>query len=474
MWAIGLGLIVMRDRPEALGPLGRRLLVAFVLVALSSVLALTAAALVGTSMGLDAGEQAKRVAAGQAVSKEAARAYGVTNSWVGADLARAADIAIAAGATLVVRDTAAAVVYVSSTDTGPGMGMGLGQGAGSGAGSGAEVGGRFVSAPVLAAGAEVGTVRLGFAAPTTNFAQTIAWTWIIIAAVVALFVAFFVAWFVARRISRPLNRLALMARSFAAGDRRVRADVLDATARWELGDLARAFDATADDVVRSEEARRRISADVAHELRTPLAALQAGLEELRDGLVSPDPERLAALHAQSVRLGRVVGDLAALSAAETAALSLRRSLIDVKSLVDDAVAAARPSIEGAGMTTTVECDQQLTIRGDADRLHQALGNLLANAARYCRPGDSVFVRVTSDPSHVLIAVADTGPGIETHELPRVFDRLWRGSTASDVAGSGIGLAVVRELVTAHGGSVEVASDGISGTTFTIRLQRAEG
>ena len=326
---------------------------------------------------------------------------------------------------------------------------------------------------MLSAGTEVGTVRLGFAVPSTNSAQTIAWTWIITAAVVALFVAFFVAWFVARRISRPLNRLAHMARSFAGGDRRVRADVLDATARWELGDLARAFDATADDVVRSEEARRRISADVAHELRTPLAALQAGLEELRDGLVAPDPERLAALHAQSVRLGRVVGDLAALSAAETAALSLRRSRIEVKTLVEDAVAAARPSIEGAGMTATVDCNEPLTIRGDEDRLHQALGNLLANAARYCRPGDNVLVRVSSDLTHVLIAVADTGPGIGTRDLPRVFDRLWRGSTASDVAGSGIGLAVVRELIVAHGGTVEVASDGATGTTFTIRLPRAE-
>ena len=132
MSAIDLVLIVMRDRREALGPLGRRLLAAFVLVALSSVIALTAAALVGTSMGLDAGEQAKRVAAGRAVSQEAARAFGVTDSWVGADLARAADIAIAAGATLVVRDTAAAVVYVSSTDTRPGMGMGMGLGQGAG------------------------------------------------------------------------------------------------------------------------------------------------------------------------------------------------------------------------------------------------------------------------------------------------------------------------------------------------------
>ena len=106
---------------------------------------------------------------------------------------------------------------------------------------------------------------------------------------------------------------------------------------------------------------------------------------------------------------------------------------------------------------------------DADRLHQAVGNLLANAVRYCRPGDSVMLRVTANEGSARVTVADTGPGIAAADLPHVFERLWRGAADRGDSGSGIGLAVVRELIAAHGGSVSVASDGTSGATFTVLL-----
>ena len=212
-----------------------------------------------------------------------------------------------------------------------------------------------------------------------------------------------------------------------------------------------------------------MAADIAHELRTPLAALQAGLEELRDGLVDADSARLSALHDQSLRLGRVVNDLAELSAAETAALTLHRSRVDIGSLASAAVVAARPALDAAGVAIRVEAVSGVFVEGDADRLHQAVGNLLANAARYCRDGDEVSVTVFTTDDQAVIRVADSGPGIPPEDLSSVFDRLWRGSADSDIAGSGIGLAVVRELVTAHGGAVDAASDGVSGTTFTIRL-----
>jgi two-component system sensor histidine kinase BaeS len=346
------------------------------------------------------------------------------------------------------------------------MGNG-GQGTG---GQGAGRGG--VTAPVVVDGATVGTVRLGFGAPASSTAQSIAWTWIAMAAIVALLVAFGVAWYVSRRISLPLFRLSTVARSFAAGDHAVRASAADVAAPGELGELARAFDTTAGEVARSEQTRRRMAADIAHELRTPLAALQAGLEELRDGYVEPDAARLTALHEQSMRLGRVVNDLAELSAAETAALTLHRHRLDVSVLVEDAVAAARPALDAAGIKTVVDVHRDVEVAGDADRLHQAVGNLLANAARYCRPGDRVQVSVLSESSSAVVRVADNGPGIRPQDVPHVFDRLWRGSADVDSGGSGIGLAVVRELVAAHGGTVEAFSDGVSGSTFTIRLPLA--
>ncbi len=441
-----------------LGPLGRRLLAAFVLVALSSVIVLTVAALVGTTRGLSAGQDAQRQAVADAVASATADAYVVSGGWAGADLSQATGIATAAGAGLVVRDA-------SGQSMMPMTGMGGGN-AGAGRGGG-------VVADVVVDGSVVGSVRLGFGSPAASPAQSVAWTWILIAAVVSVVVAFVVAWFVSGRIARPLVRLTAVTRAFAAGDRNARPTAADSAAPGELGELARAFDATADVVERSERTRRAMAADVAHELRTPLAALQAGLEELRDGLAEPDPEVLAALHAQSVRLGRVVDDLAQLSAAETAALSLRREELDLGELVGEAVAAARPSLDAAGVQVSASLASDVRVDADADRLHQAIGNLLANAARYCRFGDVVTVEVLNSGDMAVVRVADTGPGIDPADLDQVFTRMWRGSADRDGAGTGIGLAVVRELVSAHGGSVSAASDGRTGTTFTIRLPRLD-
>jgi two-component system sensor histidine kinase BaeS len=472
-----------------LGPLGRRLLVAFVVVALTSVVVLTVASLIGTSQGLTAGEDARRQTAAVDAAKAAASAYRDAGGWAGANLIAAQGIASNAGAGLVVRDGSDVVVTAAPemmAGTGQGAGLGNGQGSGrqgSGQGNGQQGTGMMqgggmmgsgrggIVEPVVVDGLTVGSVRLGFGSPSTATAQNIAWTWIIVAALVSLAVAIVMALYVSRRISRPLARLSSVARSFAAGDRAARADPADASAPGELGEIARSFDASADEVVRSEQARQRMAADVAHELRTPLAALQAGLEELRDGLVEPEPARLAALHAQSVRLGRVVDDLSHLSAAESAALTLRRQRVDLGLLVTEAVSASRPSLDAAGISVTVDVPAGIAVNGDADRLHQAFGNVLANAARHCRAGDSVAVGVAADRSRALVTIADTGPGIAPEDLPYVFDRLWRGSADSDAAGSGIGLAVVRELVVAHGGTVEATSDGMSGTTFVLSLPR---
>ncbi len=447
---------------RGLGPLGRRLLAAFVLVALSSVAVLTIAALIGTARGLAAGEAADRGAAAAAASSAAADAYSRAGGWDSADLSSADTIAAAGGARLAVRDANGTVVRAPS---GSGMGNGMG-------GMGGVAGSGVVVAPVVVDGATVGTVRLAFGSASAGSAQQVAWTWILIAAVAALVTAIVVSWYVTRRISRPLVRLSGTARAFAAGDRSARADAEDVAAPGELGELARAFDATAIDVERSEIARRHMAADLAHELRTPLAALQAGLEELRDGYVVPDHERLEALHDQSLRIARVVDDLAQLSAAETASLSLRRSKVDLGSLVADAISAGRPAMTAAGLTIEAQLPREVIVDGDTDRLHQVVGNLLGNTARHCRRGDTVTVSVTRQDPFAVLVVADTGPGIDAVDLASVFDRLWRGRADVDAAGSGIGLAVVRELVNAHGGTVTASSNGRSGSEFTVRLPLA--
>jgi two-component system sensor histidine kinase BaeS len=316
----------------------------------------------------------------------------------------------------------------------------------------------------------VGSVRLSFATTATG-GRAVAWSWVVGAAMVALAAALLVSGYVARRLTRPLLALTGAARRFAAGERGARAGT---GGPGELGELAAAFDSMADEVVHSEQVRRSLAADVAHELRTPLAALQAGLEELRDGLRTPDPERLAALHDQALRLGRTVADLAELSAAESAALCLHPRDTDLIAVARTALAAYRPRLDAAGLHVDAELVDPMPVRADPDRLHQCLTNLLANAARYCRPGDRVTVRAYPSGGYAVLEVADTGPGIPADELPHVFDRLWRGRRAGTVAGSGIGLAVVRELVAAHGGTVAAASPAGSGTTITIRFPALAG
>ncbi|MEJ3748917.1 HAMP domain-containing sensor histidine kinase [Actinomycetes bacterium KLBMP 9797] len=450
-------------------PLGRRLLFAFVLVAMSSVVVLTVAALVATDRGLASARQEERQRTADRVSAAAGVAYREAGGWAAADLGPASALADAAGARLAVRDRTGTMVW-------PGRGMGPGM-------AGMH-GGVVVEAAVTIAGERVGGVLLTFTGDPAD-GRAVAWSWVAGAAVVALAVALPVSAYVGRRLTRPLVALAAAARRFAAGDRSARARL---AAPGELGEVARAFDSMADEVVRAETVRRRLAADVAHELRTPLAALQAGLEELRDGLRAPDAIRLAELHDQSLRLGRVVTDLADLAAAEAAAVSLRMVRADLADIARAALAAERPHLDAVGVAVGADLERPVSVRADPDRLHQAITNLLANAARYCRPGDAVDLAVRAESGgavrgggavgggaaggSAVLTVADTGPGIPADELPHAFDRMWRGRAARAVTGTGIGLAVVRELVAAHGGTVDLDSPTGGGLTVTIRLPLA--
>jgi len=167
-----------------------------------------------------------------------------------------------------------------------------------------------------------------------------------------------------------------------------------------------------------------------------------------------------------------VSDLAELSAAEASGVSVARAEVDLTRVARDELAVRESQLRAAGLVVDSRLDEPVVVRADSDRLHQAVGNLLANAARFCHPGDCVTVVVRADGSLAVLEVVDSGPGIAADELPHVFDRLWRGRAAQQVAGSGIGLAVAREIVMAHGGTIEAASREGAGTTITIRLPRS--
>ncbi|MGV1036425.1 MAG: ATP-binding protein [Candidatus Nanopelagicales bacterium] len=456
----------VRPIPRRTGSLRSRLLVAFLLVALSSVAVVAIAALLGSTRGIAASNSAARQQAAESTSQAAAIAYQNAGGWTGADLTSTATVAQSANARMLITDDAGRVVDVAAgTDTGMGMGPGNGMGDGSGMGQGMDSA-NSVTAPVVVSGTTVGQVRLGFGTNSTT-GRGVAWTWILVATIVAAAVAAVAAWLVSRRLSAPLQQLTAAARAFANGDRDARSGV---TGPGEIGELGLAFDQTADQVTQGEAARRRQSADIAHELRTPVTVLQAELEELRDGLVQPDEQVLTRLHEQSLRLGRVVNDLADLAAAEESTLSMRPRRIALADVARDELRAHESAMRAADLVVGEDLDAEVFVWSDPDRLGQAVGNLLANATKYCRPNDQVMLSVKAVGQAADLALRDTGPGIPAADLPHVFDRLWRGRGGADgIAGSGIGLSVARQIVEASGGTIRVESDGTSGTTFTISL-----
>ena len=268
----------------------------------------------------------------------------------------------------------------------------------------------------------------------------------------------------ARRATAPARELTDAARALAAGDRSSRVEY---EAGDELGEMASAFNAMADTIEEEDRLRRNFASDVAHELRTPLAILRTQIEGLQDGVVSVDGGALASLHEETLRLSRLVADLEMLASADAARFSLRRSTVSLRDVLEDAAREFAGPFEAERVelrSDLEDCDLVV----DAVRIRQIVANLLSNALKFTAPGGTVVLRSSSGPSEASIVVSDTGAGISAEDLPHVFDRFYRGRGVR-AGGSGIGLAVARELAEAHGGTLDVQSVVGSGTTFTLRL-----
>jgi two-component system OmpR family sensor kinase/two-component system sensor histidine kinase BaeS len=238
-----------------------------------------------------------------------------------------------------------------------------------------------------------------------------------------------------------------------------------------------------DELARTDQQRRNLTADVAHELRTPLHIIQGNLEGILDGVYQPTSEHIEATLEETRLLTRLVDDLRTLSLAESGELPLQRQVVDVGDLLADALTSFSGQAEAAGVILQAETPQpdelsadSLLVEGDADRLDQVLSNLLTNAIRHTPPGGSVTLGATATDGQVQITVADTGQGIEPEYLPFIFDRFWRGDRArshSDGVGSGLGLSIASQLIKAHGGKIEATSELGRGTTFVITLSEAD-
>lgn len=276
-----------------------------------------------------------------------------------------------------------------------------------------------------------------------------------------------------RRMTAPLESLAAGAVEIGGGDLSYR---VTPRGTEEMIGLAEAFNRMAVDLETAEALRQHMLADVAHELRTPLTVLQGNLRAILDDVYPLEKEEIARLYDQTRHLHRLVNDLHELAQAEAGRLPLTLAPVDLAALAADAVEAFGPIAEGQGVTLAIEAGAGPGfVSGDRARLMQILQNLLANALRYTPAGGSVTVTAGRAGASVAIAVCDTGDGIDPAHLPFVFDRFYRADSARNRSegGAGLGLAVVRALTEAHGGTVDVASAGSGkGSTFTVTIPAA--
>lgn len=286
-----------------------------------------------------------------------------------------------------------------------------------------------------------------------------------------------------RGMSRPLVDLTAATRSVAAGDLNVRVPV---RYHGEVRELAIAFNAMTEELARADELRRNLTADVAHELRTPLSVIRGKLEGVLDGIYPSTPEHLAPILEEIKLLARLVEDLRLLSLAEAGQLTLEKQAMDVGDLLQDAQVNFGPQAADRGVTLALDLPFELPkAMADRRRIAQVMGNLLTNALRHTPSGGCVTLSATviegvesrtGSGGMMRVTVTDTGPGIPPEDLPYIFERFWRGEKSRSRAGggAGLGLAIAKYLVQAHGGEigVESLSEVGEGKTFYFTLPLA--
>jgi signal transduction histidine kinase len=270
--------------------------------------------------------------------------------------------------------------------------------------------------------------------------------------------------FLARGLTAPLREMAAAANAMASGDHGRQVSVRD-----EVGDLARAFNRMSAELEGVDRMRRDLVANAAHELRTPISALRARLENMVDGVEAPDTETLRSALAQVERLCRLVEQLLDLSRLEAQGVTLQSREFSVRPLLDRVAEEARLHA-GEGVAVDVIAAPGLRAVGDPERIHQVVGNLVENAIRHSPPGGTVTVGAESRDGAMTIEVRDAGPGIPEPDAERVFERFYRADAArSGNAGAGLGLAIVRWIVDLHGGEVRAEPAEPVGCRMVVSL-----
>ncbi len=293
---------------------------------------------------------------------------------------------------------------------------------------------------------------------------------LIYAALGATVFAFVLGVVLARNLTQPLRALTGAIRQVSKGNLKQRVTVISTD---ELGELSEAFNHMSEQLEHLIQSRRQMTADVAHDLRTPLTVIGGYIESMRDGILKPTKERLELIQTEVQHLQRLVEDLRTLSQADAGELSLNREPIDVAALIEQTARIYKPMAEKQGVTLQVETKGDATkmkTSVDPDRLSQVLGNLITNSLRYTPEGGCIQLQSWREKDQICMAVQDNGSGIATEALPFIFDRFYRADSArSNGNESGLGLAIAKSIIEAHQGQISATSEVGKGTRMCVEL-----
>lgn len=338
--------------------------------------------------------------------------------------------------------------------------------------------GEFVSQdfPLYQEGARIGTASLSYYGPyflnENDFGFLSALNTILFGVgLLSLILALLVGWVMSKKISRPVIRTAQAAQAISAGDYQIRFDT--AAGIKELDGLVASVNQLADSLHRQEALRKRLTADVAHELRTPLTTVGTHLEAMMEGVWEPTAGRLLSCHEEIIRITALVQDLESLAKVESENLKLNLKPVNLHQLVKSVEQTLETEIYRKKLELTIQGNVSC-VYGDPDRLRQVVLNLLSNSAKYTPEGGKIRVILEETNCDVIMTVEDNGIGIPEEEQPFIFERFYRADKSRNrkTGGAGIGLAIVKSIVDAHKGSVNVKSVLGSGSQFTVKLPKA--
>jgi signal transduction histidine kinase len=331
--------------------------------------------------------------------------------------------------------------------------------------------------PITLDGERVGTAVVGYYGPyyytesDIHFINTLN-RLLQISAVIAMLLALGLGILIARQLSTPIKRVTVAARQIADGNLKER--VSEKSTTTEIVELTDTVNSMADSLEKQEALRKRLTADVAHELRTPLATLQSHIEAILDGVWEMDPDRLKLCHEETVRLAKIVKSLEELTKYDQESTQLNKKPTNVNGLVGKVAKTFEAEFLRKGVELSLDLPAKVThLSLDEDKMTQALINLVSNGLKFTAEGGTVTLSMAETEKEVCITVADTGVGISEEDLPYIFERFFRADVSRNkkTGGSGIGLAIVKSIAEAHGGRVEVQSHSDYGSVFKLYLPK---